>query len=96
MIGAGPAARSLVYGAAVVFAVVAVGPVLLMFWGSFFGETGFTVSAYGEMLGSGRRWGLFANSVGVAAGTALACIVVGGPLAFFVTRVSMPGARCTT
>lgn len=78
---------------AVVFLAIVVLPMGSAFWHSLRDETGWTLRAYGGVLGQARQWSLLRNSLTIAGGTALCASALGVGVAFALEYLRVPTRR---
>lgn len=77
----------------VVWALLALSPVLGTVGRSLFLDGRFSPAAYAQLLTSAREWRLLAMTLLVAGGTALGAGIVGVSLAPLLVRSDLPGRR---
>lgn len=75
---------------ALVIGYLALVPLYYLFWGTFFGDSGFTLDGFKKAYGDSQILGLAGNSLWFAVGAALFSLVVGTGLAYLNVRTDVP------
>ncbi len=75
------------------FFLIAVVPLAVMFFRSFYADGQLTASAWHQVLGSAAQWRLLGRSVVLASFVTLATLAAGIPLGVLLGRTDLPGRR---
>ncbi len=83
--------RTITSTSIMLFIIIAILPVVLMFWRSLFPDHSFGFENYFALFSDPRQITLFCRSLGLASAAAFLSVLIGVPFAFLIARTDVPG-----